>query len=301
MGTLAKVLAAAGWADKRLTTDEIENLKDLLFQFQRSVIDPREDAMFQMYIQSPVDGAERDRLVQELRETVWSEEDKAYVLTALQRMVEADGSITEEEQVVLDHVNASIESVDTGLFGDLGRLVRAAMQRRSQVMGKAPNREKFFEEFFKNKVYYEVRRRLDIYQLDITIPEEELRKLSLMGGMMAHIARLDGVIVENEAEKITAILRTKWRLSQEAAAFVMMCAIADVSKDFDYLRMTREFTELTTPVERNGLLDLLFAVANADGEVSNEERLEIMYLADYLLMSLDNVNRAHQKVSRSTI
>jgi hypothetical protein len=30
MGNLAKVLAAAGWADKRLTSTEIENLKDLL-------------------------------------------------------------------------------------------------------------------------------------------------------------------------------------------------------------------------------------------------------------------------------
>jgi hypothetical protein len=62
--------------------------------------------------------------------------------------------------------------------------------------------------------------------------------------------------------------------------------------------MTREFTELTTPAERNQLLELLFAVANADGHVSNEELLEIKYLADYFLMSLDNVNRAFLKVSR---
>src|SRR5215208_3747859 len=52
MGNLARVLAAAGWADKTLTSAEIENLKDLLFQFQRSVIDPREDTLFEMYIKS---------------------------------------------------------------------------------------------------------------------------------------------------------------------------------------------------------------------------------------------------------
>jgi len=298
MGNLARVLAATGWADKTLTSAEIENLKDLLFQFQRSVIDPREDALFQMYIKSPVDAAERQRLVEELRETVWSEEDKTYVSSALKKMVEADGKVTEEEQAVLDHIHASIESVDTGILGDLGRLVRGAMQRRSQAVRNAPNREKFFEDFLKNKVYYEVRRRLDLSHSDIVIQDEDLRKLSLIGGMMAHVAHVDHVVLENETDKLTSILETTWGLSREAALFVTECALADVSRDFDYLRMTREFTELTTAAERNNLLDLLFAVAYADGEVSNEELLEITYIADYLLIRLDRVNQAFLKVAR---
>ncbi|HEX5944407.1 MAG TPA: TerB family tellurite resistance protein [Anaerolineales bacterium] len=298
MGILAKVIAAAGWADKTLTPTEIENLKDLLFQFQRSVIDPREDALYQMYIKSPVDAEEQERLVEELRETVWSEEDKIDVHAALKRMVEADGKITDEEQALLDDIHATIESVDTGMLGKLGRLVRGTMQRRSQAVGNTPNREKYFEDFLKNKVYYEVRRRLDLIRSDITIPDEELRKLSLVGGMMAHVARVDHVVLENETEKITSLLQTTWGLSREAAIFVMECAIADVSRDFDYLRMTREFTALTTAAERNNLLGLLFAVANADGDVSDEELLEITYIADYLLLSLDRLNRALLKVSR---
>jgi uncharacterized tellurite resistance protein B-like protein len=298
MGNLAKVIAAAGWADKTLTSEEIENLKDLLFQFQRSVIDPHEDALFEMYIRSPVEAAERERLVDELRETVWSQEDKTDVYSALKRMVEADGQVTEEEQAVLDRLQTSIESLDTGVVGDLGRLVRGAMRRRSEAARNAPNREKYFEDFLKNRVYYEVRRRLDVMGADIVIPDKELHKLSFVGGMLAFVARVDHIILEKETETITSILQTGWGLSREAATFVMECAIADVSKDFDYLRMTREFTELTTPAERNQLLELLFAVANADGHVSNEELLEIKYLADYFLMSLDNVNRAFLKVSR---
>lgn len=292
MGTLAKVIAAAGWADKTLTSAEIESLKDLLFQFQQSVIDPREDALFEMYIKSPVDAAERQRLVEELRETVWSEEDKTYISSALKKMVEVDGKVTEEEQAMLDQIDASIQSVDTGIFGDLGRLVRGAMRRRSQAVRNAPNREEFFEDFLKNRVYYEVRRRLDLLQADIVIPDKELRKLSLVGGMMAFVARIDNGIMKDETEKITSILEKNWGLSREAATFVMECAIADVSKDFDYMRMTREFTELTTPAERHRLLELLFVVANADGYVSDEELLQITYLADYFLISLDRVNRS---------
>ena len=217
MGNLAKVLAAAGWADRKLSPEEIENLKDLLFQFQRSVIDPREDALFQMYIKSPVDTAERQRLVQELRETVWSQEDKAYVRSALQRMAEADGKMTDEEQMVLEEIHSSIESVDTSILGDMGRVVRGAMQRRSRAVRNAPNREKYFEDFLKNQVYYEVRRRLDLIDADIVVPDEELRKLSLVGGMMAHVARVDRVILEKETEKITSVLQADWGLSREAA------------------------------------------------------------------------------------
>jgi uncharacterized tellurite resistance protein B-like protein len=121
----------------------------------------------------------------------------------------------------------------------------------------------------------------------------------LLWGMMAHVAHVDRVIIENETEKITSILPTTWGLSREAAIFVMECAMADVSRDFDYLRMTREFTELTTVAERNNLLDLLFAVAIADGHVSNEELLEITFLADYLLMSLARVNKAFLKATSS--
>jgi uncharacterized tellurite resistance protein B-like protein len=300
IGTLAKVVAAAGWADRTLTSNEIENLKDLLFQFQRSVIDPREDAMFEMYIKSPVHPAERERLVQELRETVWSEADKTSVLAALKRMVEADGHISGEEQEMLDHIQDSIESVDTGLFGDLGRLVRGALQRRSKAVQNAPNREKYFEEFLRDKVYYEVRRRLDLIKSDITIPDQELRKLSLAGGMMAHVARVDQILLENEIETITSILERTWGLSREAAVFVMLCAIADVSQDFDYLRMTRQFTELTSPAERNQLMEVLFAVANADGHVSDEEMLEITYLADYFLLSSNRVEKAFLKVTSAS-
>lgn len=296
--TVAKVIVVAGWADKNLTSAEIENLKDLLFQFQRSAVpDPREDAMFQLYTASPIDTAEQERLVHELREAVWSEEDKAFVRSALKKMVESDGKITDYESALLNHINVAIESIDTGPLGDLGRLVRAALQRRSLAVRNAPNREKHFEDFLNNKVYYEVRRRLDLGDAELDISEENLRKLSIAAGLMARVAQVDQIVLANEVDKITSSLQARWGVSREAALFVMECAISDVSKDFDYLRMTREFIELTAPDERVKLLDLLFAVAKADGMVSNDELLEITFIADYLLLSLDRVNRTFLKTS----
>ena len=131
--TLGKVIIAAAWVDKKIDREEINSLKDLLFQFQRTImmsdihlgqeilafvggisIDKNYDAgiglpakvmaRFEMYLESPVEAAERESLVQQLCEAIWTEEDKILVIAALKDMVEADGAITDEEQILLDDV-----------------------------------------------------------------------------------------------------------------------------------------------------------------------------------------------------
>jgi uncharacterized tellurite resistance protein B-like protein len=307
--TLAKVIIAAGWADKELTSEEKNNLKDLLLQFQQAIeprtleladysgLSPETWAMFEMYTESPVDAAERERLIQELRENIWSEEDRALVLSALRSMVEADGETTTEEQAVLNEIKAKIESVDTGFFGDLGRLLGGAMQRRSETLNSLPNRERYFEDFLKNKVYYEVRRRLDLGEGSLELPEEQLRKLSMAGGLMARVAQVDNVVLDAEIDRIISLLETNWGLSREGAMFVAEVAMSKASAEFDYLRMSREFTEIVPPAERASFLDVLFAVANADGKVSNTERKEINTIADYLLLSTNRIEEAYRKAT----
>jgi uncharacterized tellurite resistance protein B-like protein len=292
--TLAKVIVAAGWADGKLSPKEINSLKDLLFQFQEYFLSSgdvkfgltsNQWAMFEMYTEAPIDATERERLVNELGEAVWSEEDRTLVLSALQNMVEADDKITDEEQAILNGVKAKLESIDTGIIGDLGRLVREAMQRRSQAVSHAPNRERYFDDFLKNKIYYGIRRRLELDETIIEIPDEDLRKLSTVGGMMARVAQIDGVVIEKESDQITSILQTSWGLSHEAATFVIEVAMTEASTNFDYLRMTREFLEITTPAERANLVDVLHVVANADGKASDEELKEIRNIAEYLLVN----------------
>jgi uncharacterized tellurite resistance protein B-like protein len=295
--TLAKVIVAAGWADKALTLEERNNLKDLLLQFQQHLPDEKESAVFEMYTESPIQAAEQEHLVNELREAVWSEEDKAFVIAALKDMVEADGKITNDEQAILDGIQAKLESVDTGVFGDLGRLIRGPMQRRSESLSNSPNREKYFADFLKNKIYYAVRHRLDLGEAELEISDADLRKLSAVGGLMARVAQIDGVVIEKEIDKITSILQKNWGLSREAATFVTEVAISEVSSNFDYLRMSREFVEMTTPAERAGVLDVLFTVALVDGQVSDEERREVHNIADYLLLSDNVVAEAHSKIT----
>jgi uncharacterized tellurite resistance protein B-like protein len=333
--TLGKVIIAAAWADQKMAPEEIDNLKDLLFQFRQTLTMPeisfgdeiwafmngvsissnsdagigipaRTMAKFEIYTESPVDAAEREWLIHQLREAIWTEEDKTLVISALKDMVQADGEMTEEEQSVLNEIRAMLEDVDTGIIHHMGRLIRNALQRRSQTMGEAPNREKYFEEFLENKVYYELRSRLDRSKTKLDIPDDHLRKLGTVGGMMARVAQVDNVLLDKELDKMTSIvetgwgimsiLQTGWGLSREAALFVIDVAMSEVSKNFDYLRMSRNFYDIATPAERVNLLELLFAVANADGRISSDEFSEIRTIADYLLLSSNRVDEAYSKI-----
>ena len=322
--TLGKVIITVAWADGKITRDETECLRDLLFEYQHTLtfsfnlgqelsteiagfsqestghnfgLTSKYQAFFDMYTESPIGDDERERLVQELREAVSTQEDKALVLATLKSMVEADGKITDDEQVLLDGIITDVESVDTGIFAALRRLLPEALQRRALAVSDAPNREKYFEEFLKNKVYYEVRRRLDLGEGNLEIADEELRKLSMAGGLMARVAQVDHIVLNEEKDKIISVLQEHWGLDQQAGTFVAEVAIAEGATHFDYLRMSREFMEITERAERTTFLEVLFAVAHADGRISDEEIKEINEIADYLLLSRNRVREARSKFS----
>ncbi len=299
--TLAKVIIAAAWADGEMTLEEINGLKDLLFRLPRAggtQITGREWAMLEMYIESPVGTAERARLVELLQAALRTPKDRALALSALEDLIQADGVVTDEERAVVEEIKTAIEAVDLGVIGQLGRLIQGPVQRRSQAVANAPNREEYFEDFIKNKVYYAVRQRLNLGELDLDIAEADLRKLSLAGGLMARVAHVDREVTEDEFDMMVNALQAGWDITREAAAFVAEVAVSEISADLDYFRLTREFSTSTTEDERVRFLDVLFAVADADGQVSHEEIEEIRGIARSLNLTHKKFIGAKLKIPR---
>jgi uncharacterized tellurite resistance protein B-like protein len=89
-----------------------------------------------------------------------------------------------------------------------------------------------------------------------------------------------------------------WKISSDAAAFVAEIAVSASSLEVDYFRMTREFFTNTTNEERVQLLDVLFAVAAADGEVSLAETEEIRRIAGGLKLTHKQFINAKLAASR---
>lgn len=282
---LARVIIAIAWADDEITNEEINCLKDLLFSMRQSGFDEvmqfnaEEWARLDMYIETPVDAAERERLVVDLQNTLSSPQQKQIALLALQNMVDADGFISESEREVVDEIREAIESVQVGMLGGLQRLVGGAMQRRAAAVADAPNREAYFDDFIKNKVFYSVSEKLRADGRELDISESDLRKLSLVGGLMAKIAQMDREVTEAEFNRMVEVITNNWNLGIEEATFVAEIAVSAVDVTYDIFRMMRELTTSTSEGERRRILVVLFAVGAADGDLSYEEIEEIRLIA----------------------
>ena len=281
--TLGKVIIAAAWADGEVAHEEVNCLKDLLFRLPG--LTGREWAMLDMYIESPVGAAERERLVEQLQNELRSSKDKSLALQNLDDMVAADGIVSEEEKAIIEEIKSQIETANVSVFGQLGRVVKDSIQRREAALSNAPNREEHFEDFIKNKVYYGVQRRLELGEVSMDIPEDRLRKLSMVGGLMARIANVDLVVTNEEFKAIVNSLKNEWGISQDEATFVTEVAVSEVGPDMDYYRLTREFFTSTNEEERRKFLNVLFSVANADGFVSSKEIEEVRTIANSLRLT----------------
>jgi uncharacterized tellurite resistance protein B-like protein len=282
MMTLGKVIAAVAWADGKVTHDEVNSLKDLMLVLPDMNAD--DWAELEIYLETPVNDAERARLIEDLQRETRSSEQRAQVIKALKELVNADGGVSEDEKRALREISEALES-GAGLAGGLKRLVSGALGRRSVAARNAPNREELFEDYIKNKVYYDVRRRLDAGETDLDIPDDKLRKLSLAGGMMAQIARLNNGVDEAEFNTIVAILQRDWDLSKPEAMFVAQVAVAEHVANMDPFRLRRSFLEAYTVQEHERFLDVLFDIAAADGMVTVDEIEEIRLIAKGLLLS----------------
>ena len=291
--TLAKVLIAAAWADGELTHEEVNSIKDLLFHLPQ--LTARQWASLQMYIESPVGDAERARLVEELKLAIQTPRDRDLAQLALEEMLQADGEVTEEEEQVAAEIRANLESVNVGA---LSRLVKGMTGRRAEALANAPNREAYLEDYVRNRVYYGVRRRLDLGETELQVGDDVLRTLSLAGGMMAQVARVNPQVSDAEVATMVDALEAHWHLDGDQAAFVAGVAISETASLMDRYRLAREFASVCNPKERAEFLDVLFAVAAADGVARYDEIEEIRGLAQTLKLSHRQFIHAKLKLPR---
>ncbi|MBK7893883.1 MAG: TerB family tellurite resistance protein [Candidatus Promineifilaceae bacterium] len=301
--TLAKVIVAAAWADGQVSREEVNSLKDLLFQLPRAgkegglQMSGQEWQRLEMYIDQPIDAAERARLIADLQDALRSPRDRQLVRQALDEMVHIDGQITPEEEAIVAEVKQAIDAVNLNLFMQLGRMVGGAMARRTAV-ADAPNRERQFEDFIKNKVFYAVSHRLHVEQSKLDMPEADLRKLSLAGGLMAKVAHVDQDVSEAEFAAMVQALQTHWEVDEKTAVFITEVAISEAAKKLDHHRTVRQFASRTTPEERRHFLDVLFAVAVADGLAAYDEIEEIRAIARTLNLTREAFIEAKLKLPR---
>lgn len=302
--TLAKVMIAAAWADGQITEEEKQCLKDLLFHLPDAGLDAgiqmtaQEWARLEMYMETPITADEQARLLEELQAAIRHPQEKALVVNYLQQMAAADGTPSGEEQAIIDEIAQESEGAQGGMFAKLSHFLGGTMQKRATAVSNAPNREAQFDDFVKNKVYYELRQQLAEQGRSLELPDAELRKLGLAGGLMARVVYVDEQVTDTEVQAMAEIIGRYWELAQETAVLVAQIAVSSVDYNYDYYRMTRQFAESTSREERLKFLDVLFQVAVADGFVSFAETEEIRLVAQGINLANQDFIEAKIKIPR---
>jgi uncharacterized tellurite resistance protein B-like protein len=294
--TLAKVLIASAWADGELTADEVNCVKDLMFHLPE--VTATQWAQLDMYMESPVGEAERARLVADLQDAVSDEASRQLVTNVLDEMVQADGEVSPEEMSVVAEVKAAMVDANVGIGGALSRLMRGVTNKRRDALSDAPNREEFFEDYLHNRVYYRIEQRAQEDGETLQLPDDKVRKLSLAGGVMAQVAKVNPQVTSDERNVMVDALQRHWSLSRDEAEFVAEVAVSEPATKLDRYRLAREFSETLTHEEALQFVDVLFAIATADGGASTDEIEEIRGIASSLKLFQREFIEAKMKVPR---
>lgn len=278
--SLAKVMIAAAWVDGEISLDEKNSLKDLLFMLPDMTA--ANWAELEIYIETPINDAERKRLLEELKRDLRNDRHKKLVQESITAVIHADGVLSDHEEAVLAEVGQMLDEIDGSVIGQMGQIVRSAMGRRSKAVANAPNREKQLFDFVHNRVFYLVRERMGREDIEFDLSEAQLRKLSLAGALLGRVAYADRHVDETEITAIGDVLKDKWSLKPEQAVLVAEVSASAASRGLDYYRVMRGFYDATTEQERTQFLHALFAVARAHDDVSNEEIENIRSIATFL-------------------
>ena len=282
MLALAKLMIAAAWADGDVNHDEVTALKLLLLRlksagFARGIeLSGREWAELNIYIDSPIDSSERQRLLVDLQNSLRTRKDQELAISALQEVMAADGEISKGEQAVLDEMAAAIKSTTVGVIGFMGGLFRQRI--RSEAADKAPNRERYFRDYLRNRVYFSLRQRQKEGSPEINLNDNEMRRLGLAGALMAKVAHIDGKLGDAEQVEMAKLIQSHWSLSRDAAHFVAEVAGSALDKTFDMTYIMHELSRSASEKERRAIVHAMFAVAAADGRISEDELSTIRFI-----------------------
>jgi uncharacterized tellurite resistance protein B-like protein len=280
---LAKLLIAAAWVDGELVNEEINALKDLLFNLEN--VTGRDWAELEIYMDSPVSPEERDALLSRVLEQIQTEQDKELVLEMLENVFKADGVVTEAEEVILAEIKENVSGVSTGLLDKLSKSIKAAMGKRRESFSSTVQRDTRVDDYIENTIYYRLKSESEKKGIKIDLPDDKVWKLCLAAGLMARISAVDSKISEQEKQAIKDILSAEWDLTDQEADIVTAISCDRALRGLDYFRLTRGFFERTNQQERKDFIKSLFKIANASEKTSYDETEEIRKIATSLKLS----------------
>lgn len=117
-----------------------------------------------------------------------------------------------------------------------------------------------------------------------TMEPAKARYVAAFAYILGRVAHADLDISEVETRKMEEVIRRLGHLPEEQAILVVQIAKSQ-NRLFGHTEnflVTREFVQVSTPAQRQELLDCLFAVSAADDSITSAEEVQIRQIASEL-------------------
>ena len=261
---LAKLLIAASWADGDIHTDEINVLKDLIFNLPG--ITGEDWQLLELYMDSPVSEEETLHLLEDVMDAISDSSDKLLVSNTLIELIEADGKPSKEEDDFIHKVEQALADKKTNPISMIGGFLKKSLSFKSKDV---PKREKHFQEYVRNTVYYQLHH--DDKHSKFSIDDSYLRKLCLKAGLLARVCFQDGDPDEDEIKTVQNVLKDLGNINDEEASILVEAGFNRAARGLDYGHICRSYFEITEYEERCDFLTVLFKAAAASNGSCHDE------------------------------
>jgi uncharacterized tellurite resistance protein B-like protein len=267
--SLLKVLIAAAWADSKVSQSELNYIKSLARKFNLTDADWLE---LEPHLEDPPSQQEIDGFFRDLLSRIGTPFGRNQVIAHIQQIMNADAQLSAEEHDFLEQYTVILKEAST---------VELLVGRMKGLFQKRPVAALVdLDEFVRNKIFFKLRRRIGIDQIT-----PEMYRLSLLGGLMGVVARADGEIDQREAEEIRRQLQVRGKFDNEALDVLLAIIEEESVRGLDRARLISGYTANAGLEQRVELLDLLFAVAAANGSLTYAELEELRGISSAMNLS----------------
>jgi len=264
--SLIRLFIALAWADGEISNDEMNYLKDFFFKLD---LTGEDWAKIEMYLEEPVLPEEAESLIQDFVQRLSGKREREEVISFLEGLVSADGVVKAEEKAFLENCTQIFR--ETGPASALIGRIRGLFQDAVLKPASVSKREEELEDFLKNRVLFNLRRKLERDKLTIEADEEALAYASLFGGLLGHVAAVHEGISAEETAVLKQQLKDTAGFDDEAIALIVSVVEASATRGLDPFSMTRTFYVLSSKAQREQLVNCLFDIAGADDDLAHVE------------------------------
>ncbi len=290
-----KVLVAAAWADGELNPQEIRTLTEYL---RRLGISPAEYAELKPLLDGPLRPAEAHLLLEQQLEWLSSRPEQGAVLAAVEDLLLADDKLSEAEGDFLSRLRELMKNPATpqlfvsqlrGLWRDVAApAALPSRQRGKGESGEGGEQTEPSEEFYRRRLLEYFRHTLALARarasmsMDSGVPDADLYRVVIWAALLSVVAHADADFCPAEEAELLELLRVDEQLPEPDLKVVVDAYRSASLEQFDLAWLVREFSKIASPEEAGRLLDCLFLVAAADGELHQHELAVIREIATRL-------------------